>query len=299
MSVPSDNPAIAEGLRLLQAGDAPGAVALLEQATAQNPSDGSAFQYLGVARTQTGDYLGGVSALRQAAELLPSVAGVWFNLGIALNRAGRIDDARATLQRSLTLDPNNDKARLALNALPAAAPAPYTPPTYTPYNPSPPTSVAPAPVLGSPGVYTPPGAAAYTPFPGGVNTRMQPPSMGQRIGRGLGWGVVYGQWWTLLNTFWFIVYGGLKDTSAAIVYIVLSVIVFTFMGSLTGLIAAVVDADTNVGSIIGVVAGMLLFAAEYFFIGGSPLSLINVFLLVLYRQICRANGRRENPAACS
>ncbi len=271
MSVPSDNLAAAEGLRLLQAGDAPGAVALLEQATAQNPSDGSVFQYLGVARTQTGDYEGGVSALRQAAELLPATA---------LNRAGRIEDARAALGRSLTLDPNNAKARTALAALPAAAPAPYAPPSYTPYAP-PAAPAAPAPVLGAPGVYTPYAPAdsgAYTPFPGGgVRTRMQAPTVGQRIGRGLGWGLVYGQWWTLLNTFWFIVYGGLSNATGAMIYIVLSMIVFTFMGSLTGLIAAVIDADTNVGSIIGVVAGMILFAAEYFLIGGSPLSLINVF----------------------
>ena len=297
---------VEEAVQRLQAGDAAGAVGILKQVTADEPENGAAFQYLGIALAQTGDSAGGLEALEHAVELLPDSPGVWFNLGVALNLSGSTDEARHALQHAVTLDPSHAKARAALRALDPTETATSAPaanifaPTVVPVIPTAPTpmgisglqSVAgytptppPQPILGpqsSPPAsgynYAPPQAGGgYVPAGPPVRAAYAAPSTGLRIGRGLGWGIVYGQIWTVLNLFWAFVYGQAGHGAAEIILrIVLFVVLFGFAGAVVGLFAGATNADVKTGSVIGIVVGLLLFVGE-FLLGGSKASgLVNV-----------------------
>jgi hypothetical protein len=364
MTMPADDSTIQGGLQRLQGGDVAGAVAVFERITALEPSNGAAFQYLGIARAQAGDATGGLAALRKAAGLLPASAGVQFNLGVALHRAGQFDEARAALEAAIALDPGHAKARAALGALngtvpatvvepaavrplggPAAAPpvaeAPPAPPSMSGlgaigggFTPAPTTSeAAPAPLPGPPGLgsigglssvgggappppppavappgaYTPPppsgayvppassGQTAYSPArpPAGIMMQ-EAPSTGQRVLRGLGWGAICAQWWTLLNSFWFLVYGGSSHGAAvAIVFILLGALIFTVTGSVVGLILAAIDADVATGAIVGVVAGLLLFVGELALNGFSASGFFNVIFWFFTGRFVGANIARK------
>lgn len=333
MTMPPDagSGAVDEAVHRLQQGDAAGAVALLTDAVQLDPNDGRAFQYLGIARTQLGDPAGGIDALREAARLLPSSTGILYNLGIALSRAQQTDEARAVLEKALVLEPDNAKARAALDNLAPPAPAspgggivpppadlgpvasapappPTTPHTAAPglgsigggglagvggVGASPAPATAPQPVLGAPAPGMFPGAGggvaqsdaaaagglAYVPA-AGVDPHMfsREPTTGERILRGLGWGALCAQWWTLLVFIWqILIYGllpGKLDAVTAVVMTILFVIVFGFVGSLAGLIIAAINGDENTGAVVGVVFGLLFLGLE-FLMTRNPRILIN------------------------
>lgn len=128
-----------EGLRLLQAGDVQNAIAYLTQAVRQNPADGRAYGYLGIAQCRGGDLNGGLASLQEASRLQPNDSAAQYNLAVVLMQSQRTEEARGALQRALALDPNNAKAVAALNSLPAAAP----PPVQQSWTPAPPPSAQP------------------------------------------------------------------------------------------------------------------------------------------------------------
>lgn len=124
MSLPSfgGGNRLQEAMRLLQQGNASGAISLLETEIHENPQNGSAFQYLGVARSQQGDIGGGIMALREASRLMPRNASVLYNLGVALAQAKQADEAKTVLMKSLEIEPANAKVRSALERLGYTAP---------------------------------------------------------------------------------------------------------------------------------------------------------------------------------
>jgi len=145
-------------------------------------------------------------------------------------------------------------------------------------------------------MYSPPGGA-YTPPPsgyagqtGGVYVpdappnwaarRQMAPSAGLRMARGLGWGALWGQWWTLLNAFWFLVFGGYKQGGFAAAVIIAGIFVFGFVGSLVGLIEGAVDASVETGSIIGIVAGLIFAVIELVLLGFSASGFVSILFWI-------------------
>lgn len=328
-----------EGMRLLQAGDFTSALAALQSAVQQNPQDGRAYGYLGIAYARLGDLNASVYALQEAARLQPQDSNAQYNLAVGLMQAQRAGEARTALEQALRLNPGNQRAQAALQSVATAPapPAPYAPPAapvpqqtlYAPQMPAPPapygyapntppggyaSNAPPAPMPpnqpammplngGSmpppapnyanytvPTMQTPPYAAqppagyapGYAPGygPGGTPAPgmggMQyapkpfrqtglPPAAGTRVLRGLGWGALFGQWWTLWVVFWDLIAhsSGERDTGLMIFVALVLGVFFAVVGSVMGLIIGMIDAMEDVGAIVGVVFGVLMLALEY------------------------------------
>lgn len=264
---PEPGSALDQGIRHLQANDLQAAIEYLQQAVREDPSNGRAYGYLGIAQSQLGDLAAGVASLEEAARLQPEDAGAHYNLGVALTQAQRLSEARAALQRALALDPNHSRARGALESLG-------------------PGDISPQPAaLAEPAPAAAPGAGMqYTPPPPTLGTvDAYAPPAGRRIARGLGWGALYAQWWTIWIVFWQFVWSGLGSKNdvnlplGTILILVLALALFlALVGSVVGLIIGAANAPPEHGAIIGVVAGILLLGVEFFvFRSGSVL--INIF----------------------
>ena len=347
--------ALDEGIRLLQANDFAGAIALLQQAVQQNPMEGRAHGYLGVAYARVGDLNASIYALQESARLQPQDSAAHYNLAVALAQAQQFPQARQALEHALVLDPGNARAQTALQSLPATVPQPAAPtmspsavppldlsvpasppqqayasapPAYAPISAplaspnytSAPSPLAPppsAPAVMSlngepvaalpsnyqtpplqtgqpamyPGAYPPPGNPA-APGMGGMQYAPQsrpmsssvPPSSGTRILRGLGWGALFGQWWTLWVVFWDLIIGGSRHGGTNAVIIIIGTIVlglfFGFVGSIMGLIIGAIDGMPDTGAIVGVIFGVLLMGAEYL-LSGSTMIFVNIIFWAL------------------
>jgi hypothetical protein len=327
MTIPPTN-LTEEGIRLLQQGDATGATTLLAQAIQNDPSNGIAYQFLGIARSQTGDPAGGIAALREAARLLPQSAGVHYNLGVALTQAQQADEAHAALNTALTLDPTNAKVRAALEQLPTSSIAPTATPSVPPLGtvggmaslggvapaptPAIPTGSMPLPVPPSAGYVsspTPPsavqpaagpppnavGGMAYTP-PAAVSPQMfsREPTTGQRILRGLGWGALYGQWWTLWRFISAMVWGSFSGHAPIniVVWVIEMLVIYSFVGSIAGLIIGAINGNAGSGSVVGIVAGLLCFGV-LLLLSPSGIAFLNIFFWFITGRYVGANIARR------
>jgi tetratricopeptide (TPR) repeat protein len=70
------------------------------------------------AHIKAGRWPEAIAAARAALVLDPANAIAWANLGVALYKLGNVDEARQALERSLTLNPNNDALRSLLDQMP-------------------------------------------------------------------------------------------------------------------------------------------------------------------------------------
>jgi hypothetical protein len=106
------------------------------------------------------------------------------------------------------------------------------------------------------------------------------PSVGRRILRAVGWGPLYGQWWTVWTVVSGFIWGSaLKEGwPAFILGTVIMAFVYGFFGSVTGWIIALVNPDDEekIGGGIGIGVGLTLCALEVFLLK-DPAGLINVF----------------------
>jgi tetratricopeptide (TPR) repeat protein len=89
----------------LAMGNRPDAMKDLEHALQLNPRYGPALRGLGLCQFQSGDYAAAVQTLERAAEVEPGNATNYYFMGIAGVALDRRDLARASLQKSLNLDP--------------------------------------------------------------------------------------------------------------------------------------------------------------------------------------------------
>jgi hypothetical protein len=128
----------------------------------------------------------------------------------------------------------------------------------------------------------------------------KPPSVGLRLLRGWGWGIVYGQWWTLWTVISAFVGLGGRPTFNAEFFIgkVVEAIAYGFFGSLAGLIIGAANLEEEQGVYVGVGAGLLLLGLEYL-VYKSPLVLINIFFYFFTgRYVGRGiAGRVQQPVA--
>ncbi|MCC2672825.1 MAG: repeat-containing protein, partial [Armatimonadetes bacterium] len=191
-----------------------------------------------------------------------------------------------------------------------SAPLGWSPPT-PPVGQQPPTPAgvwSPAPIPGqSPGGWAPPSgptaplgdpSAGWSPAAPGAGPQQQqgeytgspaamyyaqdqaaggqPPSVALRLVRGLGWGIIYGQWWTLWTIFSAFLWGGASLGSSIVLRAIVYGIAYGFFGSLVGLIIAAANLDEDQAVYAGVGAGVVILGLELV-IFKSPTMLFNVF----------------------
>lgn len=93
-----------------------------------------------------------------------------------------------------------------------------------------------------------------------------PPGLARRVLRGLGWGVIYGQWWTVLTVAWDLFFGATRGDFSFDVRTILAVVIFAIVyglaGGLTGLIIGASNAPMSAGASVGIGAGLLLCLLE-------------------------------------
>ena len=297
---------LAEGIRLLQSGDNAGAANRFTRITEMNPVNGAAFAYLGVAQSRIGYFDAAVASMQEAARLKPGDPGAQYNLAIALRQLNRFEEARIALERALAMDSNHEHARAALATLPTATtqfpeavsepivvPAAAPPPGLPPLPQAPPDLAGFPPTaypaynepVRTPGMALPPAQSMQGMVIPQQSIAPQKvgyaPSSSVRILRGLGWGALYGQWWTLLNVFWGLVYSkGDTGGLGAIVFLVFVFgIFFAVIGSLIGLIIGAANLKPDAAAIVGVVCGLILMGLEYWY-SGSAGSFVNIFFWI-------------------
>ena len=109
------------GLECLRTQKIDEAIEHLEEATALFAQDYKALNYLGVAYAKKGLYDRAVGSLLAALNLRPNVASIHYNLGLAFQADGFPEKAREHFQHALGLDPEYEKAVVALKTLDAQA----------------------------------------------------------------------------------------------------------------------------------------------------------------------------------
>ncbi len=96
------------------------AISDLENAISSEPNNPHANMLLGVAYCQKKDFQTAVRFLSNAQQIDPNNPIIAFNLGVAHQSLGNNDQARASYQAAIQLDPSYQKARQALEQLEGA-----------------------------------------------------------------------------------------------------------------------------------------------------------------------------------
>jgi tetratricopeptide (TPR) repeat protein len=90
----------------VDAGDFHGAIPLLRQAIAENPTNWNLHYLLGLSYRFRGDTAGAIPHLRRAEQLNSTEPSIGLALGIALQLSGRLVEAKDALWRAIELDPD-------------------------------------------------------------------------------------------------------------------------------------------------------------------------------------------------
>ncbi|HYV39603.1 MAG TPA: tetratricopeptide repeat protein [Gemmataceae bacterium] len=110
--------ALANAVRLHQAGELQRAEAIYRQILQADPAHADALHCLGVVAYQVGNLSSAIELMRQSVTLAPFNDGFHCNLGLAYQAAGRLDEAIASFQQSVHLRPESAQAHNNLgNAL--------------------------------------------------------------------------------------------------------------------------------------------------------------------------------------
>ena len=103
-----------EAIATRQAGDFPGAVALLREVARQAPAVAAAQQRLGLALLETGDLEEARGAFGRLSELRPELPQGWSGLGEVLLALRQPGEALPLLERAVALAPQDRRARYLL-----------------------------------------------------------------------------------------------------------------------------------------------------------------------------------------
>lgn len=105
-AVPPERSVLLRGIELQGAGQVEEAERLFRHYLAHYPLDGAALYSLAVILLRRGDSAGALALLAPAAERDLAFAPLWFAQGTALQNLGRRDEALATYDRALALQPD-------------------------------------------------------------------------------------------------------------------------------------------------------------------------------------------------
>ncbi len=278
MSQPAETP-LETGARLLQQGDAEGAIQQLMALVEVNPHDMQALGYLGVAFARKGDYAASIATLQRASRIAPEDSTVSHNLAVAYFHAGQPAEARVAAERALVLNPVHAGARQLLERLgatPAAADPTWSSSATVVADPAP---LAALPFDVTPATFPASELSQAATSSGGLLMDAstapvaQAPGIGARLLRGWGWGLVYGQYWTAWNLFWTLVWQGSKlGVEGMAITSVIMALFFAFCGSTLGLLMAITNAREGTAMIMTLAVGLGLFILELTVLGGSPIN---------------------------
>jgi len=270
-----------EGMRLLQAGDIDGALAQLQHAIIEDPQDGRAQGLLGVCYAKKGNMPAALNAMEQAAALQPTDAGAQYNLALALFQVQRTGESQAVLDRALQLNPAHPGALDLRSRLSRSVDSPGIASAFEP-----PPPFSPGPLISGPGMVNPmvdpsgptivhpPQGMSFTPQVAQSANRAQPPGLSKRLLRGLGWGLVMGQWWTLWTIISIFLWGHASSTKFVIAALIIFGLMYGVMGVIAGLLIAALNAPIQKAIIIGVGVGLLACVLEIVW-SGNPIQIIN------------------------
>ena len=93
------------------------AIAHYEASLAIRPGDAGVLSNLGNAFAALKKFPEAAQKYRQALEVAPDDAGIYCNLGICLTQQGQIDEAIEAFNKAIAIDPQNKRARQALQNL--------------------------------------------------------------------------------------------------------------------------------------------------------------------------------------
>jgi hypothetical protein len=102
------------------------------------------------------------------------------------------------------------------------------------------------------------------------------PGFVRRVGRGMGWGILYGQWWTLWSTLSLFMWGQGSFDGRIVSFILDRAILNALFGFLAGIIIGATGATMSVGTNIGIGTGIALGLLRMA-LSGNPLMLVNLF----------------------
>jgi hypothetical protein len=286
------------GIVKTRLGDPQGGLLDLQQAVRLQPNDAAALYNLAVALAQVNRTEDARGALQHALTLDPTNAkarAALDKLGATAVVSQPQQPAYASPQSAYSPPPpaGASGAMPLAGAMPLTGPQPLTgaqplsgpmPLTGQPMPPSsystppssygvPPSSYgSPAPAYGgAPSVYGGPGRPGTTYSPP-MGRGYSAPSTGTRIGRGIGWGALLGQTWTIYIGVWLMVLWGMLSAlggSGGIIGLGIGVVLFIIaLGNavvfgLAGLIIGAADLDDEAGAIVGIVASLLIVGAQY------------------------------------
>jgi len=180
----------------------------------------------------------------------------------------------------------------------SAPPSPYGTPGGTMYS-------GPAPAYGGPpSVYGGPGMAGSQGRQLGQFAK-PPPTTGQRIGRGLLWGALLGQMWTVYIAVVLIIgglalaglgAGGLITISIALVLFVVA-LVNAFVFGIAGSIIGAADMDEDQGAVVGIVASLFIVGGQFLLgmRGGLGLVLGIIFAISFGRGVGIGIAKQIDP----
>lgn len=109
--------ALTQGQKLIDAGRYQEAIAVLEQAVAQDSLNASAHLSLGVARSYAGDRDGAVAAFQHTLALDPAKSNAHYNLGAIYAAEKNLEAAETHFRAAVDADPRYGKAHLELAEL--------------------------------------------------------------------------------------------------------------------------------------------------------------------------------------
>jgi tetratricopeptide (TPR) repeat protein len=90
--------------------DYDGAVAILKEVLAKNPTDSNALYLIGLSYSKKRMYAEAIDALTKVVQLVPEFPPAQFELAICYQEQGEKEKALGCYQRTLELDPNNPAA---------------------------------------------------------------------------------------------------------------------------------------------------------------------------------------------
>lgn len=106
-----------QAVRLIQSGDAAGALALCDAALSQSPGEPEALHLLAMALARLGRFDEAAPAFEAAARVHPRKDAILVNYGNAMKAAGRIDAAREAYRRATKAAPRSATAWNALGLI--------------------------------------------------------------------------------------------------------------------------------------------------------------------------------------
>lgn len=313
------------GICRTRKGDPAGGIEALTQAARIAPGDAVLRYNLGVALSQVGRTAEAKPELQQALALNPNHAG-------ARELLHRLESAppAAFGAPAAGTSPPAAPAPSAADQPPAWGQSPIG--GAPPHQPAPQPAWAPAPQSGPAWAPQPEGPPAWTPTPPGgeaapawtpapassdgpqhdaytgspaamyyAQDQMfggKPPGLPLRLLRGWGWGMLYGQWWTLWRMISAVLFGRVTGLDDLLLRGGYNVFTSLFFGSLAGLVIGAANLDEDQGVWVGVGAGFVILGLE-FLLSQNPLMFINVIFFYFTGQYIGRGiaGRVQRPVA--